>query len=59
MLPKDPFMLLSAVNMKLRDTEQSLDELCEDEETSSEEVKATLLKIGYRYDEGRRTFAPM
>ena len=52
-------MLLSAVNMKLRDTQKSLDELCEDEEISVEELKVKLLKIGYRYDEGRRTFAPM
>lgn len=59
MLPKDAFMLLSAVNMKLRDGDKSLDELCEDEETSSEEVKAKLLKIGYVYDERRRTFIAM
>ena len=30
MLPKDPVMLLSAVNMKLRDEYASLDALCDD-----------------------------
>ena len=29
-LPKDPIMLLSVVNMKLRDTYSSLDALCDD-----------------------------
>ena len=59
MLPNDPFMLLSAVNMKLRDGNQSLDELCEDEELSAEEVKEKLSGIGYVYDERRRTFIPL
>ena len=29
-LPKDPMMLFSVINMKLRDCYASLDELCED-----------------------------
>ena len=29
-LPKDPMMLFSVVNMKLRDHYSSLDELCDD-----------------------------
>ena len=59
MLPSDPYMLFSAVNMKLRDSGVSLEDLCEDEDISSEEVKAKLLGIGYVYDEIRRTFVPM
>ena len=31
-LPKDPMMLMSVINMKLRDFYPSLDELCEDME---------------------------
>ena len=34
MLPKDPIMLLSMVNMKLRDRYASLDALCEDMDVS-------------------------
>ena len=59
MLPSDPYMLFSAVNMKLRDSGVPLEDLCEDEDISAEEVKAKLLKIGYVYDETRRTFVPM
>ena len=59
MLPNDPYMLLSAVNMKLRDGGQTLERLCEDEEISEEEVKAKLSGIGYSYDEQRRTFVAM
>ncbi len=59
MLPNDPYILLSAVNMKLRDSDLPLDELCSDEDTSAEEVKGKLAKIGYFYDETRRTFAAM
>ena len=56
MLPNDPYMLLSAINMKLRDSDMSLDELCEEEDISLEEIKQKLLRIGYVYDETRRTF---
>ena len=59
MLTNDPFMLLSAVNMKLRDSDLTLDELCADEEISAEEVTQKLAAIGYVYDENRRTFVAM
>lgn len=59
MLPNDPYMLLSAVNMKLRDTALSLKELCDREEASEEEVREKLAGIGYFYDESRRTFAAL
>ena len=32
MLPKDPFILLSYVNTRLRDRFSDLEELCEDEQ---------------------------
>lgn len=49
-LPKDPYMLLSAVNMKLRDNYPSLDALCDDMEADGGEIVKTLEKIGYAYD---------
>ena len=59
MLPSDPYMLLSTINMKLRDGALSLDELCEEENVSTEEVLAKLERIGYIYDEKRRAFVAM
>ena len=59
MLPNDSYMLLSAINMKLRDSAMTLDELCIEEDASLEEVKEKLLRIGYVYDETRRTFVAM
>lgn len=56
MLPNDPYMLLSAVNMKLRDGGISLEELCAEEDISREEITGKLRKIGYFYDEARRKF---
>ena len=57
MLPKDPVMLLSAVNMKLRDGFATLDALCEDEGISREELEKKLAEIGYAYDAQNNRFA--
>ena len=51
-------MLLSAVNMKLRDSALSLEELCE-EDVSLEEITEKLERIGYVYDEKSRRFIAM
>lgn len=56
MLPNDPFILLSAVNMKLRDSDLTLTEILDGEEASVEEITEKLAAIGYFYDEKRRTF---
>lgn len=56
MLPKDPVMLLSVVNMKLRDQYASLHALCEDMDESEEALVAALRTIGYEYDEGTNQF---
>ncbi len=37
-LPKDPMMLFSVINMKLRDCYSSLDELCEDMDVNKDEL---------------------
>ena len=37
-LPKDPMMLFSVINMKLRDNYSSLDELCDDLNVEKEDI---------------------
>lgn len=49
-LPKDPAMLLSIVNMQLRDKEPSLAMLAGKFQTSEDEIKKKLAMIGYEYD---------
>ncbi len=56
MLPKDPVMLLSAINLKLRDFYPSLDALCEDLEEDKAEIEKKLSAIDYRYDKERNQF---
>ncbi len=56
-LPNNPFMLVSAVNMLLRDGEfESLEELCAYYDREAEEVKQTLKANGFEYDEEQRQF---
>ena len=54
--PKDPFMLLSWTNMKLRDAYQSLDALCEDLEIDRKELEDTLKSAGFIYEESQNKF---
>ena len=56
MLPNDPIMLLSAVNMKLRDQYSSLDALCEDMDESKDVIVAKLAEVGYEYNQERNQF---
>lgn len=55
-LPRDPIMLLGVINMKLRDTYDSLDALCDDLALNREELEATLAKAGFEYSETNRKF---
>ena len=55
-LPKDPIMLLSVVNTKLRDFYPNLEELAAAESTTVEEVVEKLKTINYLYDETRNQF---
>ncbi len=50
MLPKNPILLLSIVNTKLRDFYSSLDELCQDLDESKDEIIDILARFGYIYD---------
>ena len=56
MITKDPFMLLSIVNTKLRDFYSSLDVLCDDMNESREEIENTLKNIGYVYNSTQNRF---
>lgn len=49
-LPEDPMMLYSALNMKLRDYYNSLDELCDDLDIERKEVEEKLRQVGFEYD---------
>lgn len=55
-LPNDPVILLSVINMKLRDFYPSLDALCDDMEEDREEIIEKLSSIDYQYDESGNQF---
>jgi len=56
MIPKDPVMLLSYVNLKLRDFYDNLDALCEDLDANRDEIVGKLSGIDYHYDEEKNQF---
>ena len=55
-LPKDPMLLLSVVNTKLRGQYTSLDALCEDMQADREKMETKLQNIDYTYDENTNQF---
>ena len=55
-LPKDPMILYSVLNTKLRDFYGSLDDLCEDMDVDKQVLLDTLAGIGFRYDPDRNAF---
>ena len=55
-IPQDPMMLMSFINMKLRDFYPSLDALCEDLEISREELEERLGKAGFEYSGENKRF---
>ena len=55
-LPSDPFMLLSVINMKLRDFYPSLDALCEDMGLNREELEQILAEAGFEYSQENNRF---
>lgn len=55
-LPADPTMLMSLINMKLRDNYSSLDELCDDMDISRDELMKRLGEAGFEYSEENRRF---
>ena len=55
-LPKDPLLLMSVVNTKLRDYYADLDALCEDLNEDRAALETKLSAIGYFYDRQRNQF---
>ena len=55
-LPKDPAMLLSFVNTKLRDEYPSLREMCLSMDIDRNALTSALQAIGYEYDERLNKF---
>ena len=56
MLPKDPFILLSFVNTKLRDEFSSLEALCRQYDATPEGLQETLAQAGFIYDRAQNQF---
>lgn len=55
-LPKDPIMLYSMVNMKLRDEYSSLDTLCEDMNVDRTDLEKELAAAGFEYSSKNNCF---
>lgn len=55
-LPKDPVMLLSLINTKLRDYNSSLDDFCKENDLNEDEIKEKLEMIDYHYSKERNQF---
>ena len=64
-LPKDPAILVSSVNMLLRDEEfDTLESLCyafsrEPKEIKAKEIKDYLMKYGFVWSEHQKQFRPI
>ena len=56
MLPKDPYILLSYVNTKLRDEFSDLDELCAVLDVDRSALEDTLQGVSAGYDEASHQF---
>ena len=59
-LPKDPAILVSSVNMLLRDEEfDTLEALCYAFNRDPKEIKDYLMRHGFVYSEKQRQFRPI
>ena len=56
MVPKDPVMLLSFMNLKLRDFYPNLEALCEDMDEDMQAIVEKLASIDYHYDREKNQF---
>ena len=50
MLPKDPVILMSFINTKLRDEYSSLEDLCAALDVEPADITGTLAALDYHYD---------
>ena len=56
MLPKDPMILLSYLNTRLRDGGMDLDALCAALSVPREELEQKLAAVGFTYDPEQNRF---
>ncbi len=55
-IPKDPVMLLSFLNLKLRDEFCDLDDLCKSLDIDKTEIVGKIKTIGYDYSKAENRF---
>ena len=55
-LPQDPVMLMSYINMKLRDFYPNLDALCDDLDIDRTELEKKLAQAGFEYNSDLNKF---
>ena len=55
-IPSDPVMLLSFVNLKLRDYYSSLEAFCDDMQVNQQELEEKLYAIDYYYSQEKNQF---
>ena len=55
-LPKDPMILFSVINTKLRDEYQSLDALCADMNVEKEHIEKELAEVGFEYNADQNNY---
>ena len=56
MIPNDPVMLLSFVNLKLRDFYSGLDAMCDDLDVDKAQIVEKLAAIDYHYNAEQNKF---
>lgn len=56
MIPSDPMILLSYVNLKLRDEYSSFEEMCDRMDIAPSEITEKLASIGYKYNPDNNQF---
>ena len=59
-LPKDPAMLVSSINMLIRDDEyDSLESLCYAFDRDPQDIKTSLLESGFVWSQQQKQFRPI
>lgn len=55
-MPKDPMMLMSFINMKLRDFYPTLDALCDDMDVDRQVLEGKMAEAGLEYNAAANKF---
>lgn len=56
MIPNDPFMLVSYINLKLRDEYSSFEALCDGLDVDGNEITKKLADAGFSYNKEQNQF---